>query len=168
MKQVKSCDELTGRMKDICLGNADLPIDTINKYRQQWGLGPLSIVYPVTGTMHLKRKEREQNGEPSLGRYPGTNLAIMLKKCGIPVNIGCGCEEWIVKMNTWGVEGCYKNRQEIIERLKEQASKLTTSQIIWTGVMLMWHGVRPTIGELVDEAIWSAANVIASDKGTLP
>jgi hypothetical protein len=30
--------------------------------------------------------------------------------------------------------------------------------------MLMWHGVRPTIGELVDEAIWSAANVIANEK----
>ena len=164
MKQVQSCDELTGRMRDICMGKADLPIDTINKYRQQWGLEPLSIVYPVTGTMHLKRKAVEQQDDLTLGRYPGTNLAIMLRKCGIPVNIGCGCEEWITKMNAWGVEGCYKNRQEIVDRLKEQASKLTTSQIVWTGIMLMWHGVRPTIGELVDEAIWSAANVIANEK----
>jgi hypothetical protein len=114
--------------------------------------------------MHLKRQALEQKNEPVFGRYPGTNLALLLKKCGIYVNVGCGCEEWINRMNAWGVEGCYKNRQEIVDRLKEQAGKLSTSQIVWTGIMLMWHGVRPTIGELVDEAIWSAANVIANEK----
>lgn len=110
-------------------------------------------------TIEQKRAELEE----SLGREPGTNLALLLKKCGIYVNVECGCEEWITKMNAWGVEGCYKHRQEIVDRLKEQASKLSTSQIVWTGIMLMWNGVRPTIGELVDEAIWSAANVIANE-----
>lgn len=67
-------------------------------------------------------------------------------------------------MNGWGVDGCYANRKEIVERLSEQAKKLTTSQIMWTGILMMWHGIRPTIGELVDEAIWAASNVIANEK----
>lgn len=67
-------------------------------------------------------------------------------------------------MNAWGVDGCYEHRQEIVDRLSEQAKKLSTAQMVWTGILMMWHGVRPTIGELVDEAIWSASNVIANEK----
>lgn len=96
--------------------------------------------------------------EPILGRFPGTNLAILLKKCGVIVNEGCNCESWIAQMNSWGVEGCWRNRQEIISRLSEKSKGLSTSQIVWTGILMMWRGMRPTIGELVDEAIWQSKN----------
>jgi hypothetical protein len=38
----EECKNLKGRMKDICNGDADLPLHVINKYRKFWGLEPFS------------------------------------------------------------------------------------------------------------------------------
>lgn len=107
---------------------------------------------------------RQAHDEPVFGKFPGTNLAMLLKRCGVPVKENCGCEEWIAKMNDWGPQGCYEHRQEIIDRLKQQASQLSSSQTVLqnmamyakVGILALWQGVVPTIGELVDEAIWQA------------
>lgn len=158
------------RQQEICSGKTSLPDEQRQKFiesmKAQAGIPSPVVKSPHSMppvTIHSPKLPKPQ-AEPVLGRYPGTNLAILLQKCGITVNTGCGCEEWINKMNNWGVDGCYANRREIVERLSEQAKKLTTSQIMWTGILMMWHGIRPTIGELVDEAIWAASNVIANEK----
>jgi hypothetical protein len=161
------CDKFDDHRRKICRGERpDLSVQVINNYRAHWGLEPLSVPSQpnIISNVYLKRQAANRDPEPILCRYPGTNLALLLKKCGVAVNTGCGCEEWIGKMNSWGVDGCYEHRQEIVDRLSEQARKLSTSQMVWTGILMMWHGIRPTIGELVDEAIWSASNVIANEK----
>ena len=87
---------------------------------------------------------------------PGTNLANLLKSCGVHVSVGCSCEPWIKQMDEWGVQGCVEHRQEIIDRLAEQSKRLSAKKIISAGILMMWNGVRPTIGALVDKAIAEA------------
>lgn len=98
------------------------------------------------------------DNDPKLGRYAGTNLAILLKACGIYVNDGCSCEEWIEKMNNWSIAENYEHRQEIIDHLKDRAKqeKMSIKKKFWTGVLIMWNGMLPMVSELVDEAIWQA------------
>ena len=38
---MKTCEELSGRLKEICTGEAELPLYKINAYRQMWELPPL-------------------------------------------------------------------------------------------------------------------------------
>lgn len=163
---------MSQRQHAICKGTAGIPEEErskiISAMKLRAGMPPEVTKVPrdphQSVTIHKPSKLPKNQIEPVLGRYPGANLAMLLQKCGVHVNTGCGCEEWIGKMNAWGVDGCYEHRQEIVDRLSEQAKKLSTSQMVWTGILMMWHGIRPTIGELVDEAIWSASNVIANEK----
>ena len=37
----RECDKFSGRLKSICLGETDLPLEKINAYRERWGLEPL-------------------------------------------------------------------------------------------------------------------------------
>lgn len=55
---------------------------------------------------------------------PGTELARILKRLGVRVKRGCGCQDWVRWMNAIGVAGCREpaNFAAIIERLKEQAT----------------------------------------------
>lgn len=53
---------------------------------------------------------------------PGTELKKLLRLFGIkPAQ--CGCEEWVRKMNQWGVEGCTQNTPQILDHLAKQAKK---------------------------------------------
>lgn len=133
-----------------------------------WGLPPIggkvSTAFStsrITATAYTAPPPTA-NTDLKLGRHPGTNLAILLQQCGIHVKTGCGCEEWINKMNTWGPQGCYEHRQEIVDRLKDRAKTVSVARIVYTGLLMMWKGMRPTVGELVDEAIWRAEDAIAN------
>ncbi len=101
--------------------------------------------------------------EPVLGRYAGTNLALLLKKVGIHVNDGCGgCEEWISNMNREGPEWCVENKPALVERLKTQAEQLRAKgelgvvKTVFTGVLMAYNGMWPTVSSLVDLAISKA------------
>ena len=53
---------------------------------------------------------------------PGTELARILKRLGVRVKRGCGCQDWVRWMNAIGVAGCRDNMPAIVARLKEQAT----------------------------------------------
>ncbi|MCR4414632.1 MAG: phosphoribosyltransferase domain-containing protein, partial [Thermoguttaceae bacterium] len=59
---------------------------------------------------------------PPLGG-PGTELHRLLDQWGIHGGDGCGCEAYARLMDAWGPEGCRQRRQEILDRLEEQAAK---------------------------------------------
>lgn len=101
----------------------------------------------------IRTRREFDSARPVLGKAPGTNLANLLKTCGVHVSIGCDCEPWIKQMDEWGVQGCVEHRQEIIDRLADQAKRLSAKKILSAGILMMWNGVRPTIGSLVDKAI---------------
>ncbi len=41
-QSLSECEKFPGRLGTICRGEADLPLGTINSYRERWGLNPLS------------------------------------------------------------------------------------------------------------------------------
>src|SRR5580698_4835308 len=60
--KLTSCDELTGRLRDICEGTVtDLSVRHCNVYRARWGLRPLPDCPP---------DEPVTPGLPSLGPQP--------------------------------------------------------------------------------------------------
>lgn len=51
-----SCEELVGRLREICEGRANLPLAKINAYRAAWGLAPLER-FPSNRPTALERVE---------------------------------------------------------------------------------------------------------------
>ena len=60
----EECKDLKGRMKDICNGDADLPLHVINKYRKFWGLEPFS------GALFKKEKNTKEKQKTRLKGVP--------------------------------------------------------------------------------------------------
>ena len=53
MADFPECDSMAGRLRQICRGEADLPLDgdnSINAYRVAWGLDPISSTSQVAPT----------------------------------------------------------------------------------------------------------------------
>lgn len=53
----------------------------------------------------------------------GDILHSTLKTFGIKPKEGCSCNSYRLQMNTWGVEGCIKNKDKIVEWLHKEATK---------------------------------------------
>jgi hypothetical protein len=85
---------------------------------------------------------------------PGTELKLLLASRGYTVRMkGCGCKDRIRKMDAWGVEGCRKRRQEIIEWLEESAKNAGWLERIVVTTPLVKDLARKKIYDLVNEAI---------------
>lgn len=53
---------------------------------------------------------------------PGDHLhRSILDRFGIAPEHGCECDDWIRKMNAWGVSGCREHRTQIVDWMIEQA-----------------------------------------------
>lgn len=168
------CEKLTGRRRAICRGEAGLPIDGkhgVNAYRKSWGIEPYpfneprqppqkSASKPVLKS--LKSMVMTESPDPQMGRYAGTNLAMLLKRFGVEVQTGCNCEEWIDKMNRWSPVENYLHRQEIVDRLKSQSEYLKQKgqlglfKQVRIAFLMLRNFNLPTVEELVDEAIYQA------------
>lgn len=90
---------------------------------------------------------------------PGTELKKIFASLGITNFKGCNCNSRIAQMNDWGVEGCERNRNQIIKWLESDAPKfgLTTklkaaSLVVVRGLAFKIDWSNPIPG-LVDEAI---------------
>jgi hypothetical protein len=99
------------------------------------------------------------------GYGPGTELAKMLADVGIDPPANCGCKATMREMDELGVEGCRKNRQAYIDRIKQNAEKWgwgklsTMHTLAGVGVKSMLNGLAWKVNwldpfpGLVDEAI---------------
>jgi hypothetical protein len=83
---------------------------------------------------------------------PGRELHELLEQLGFNIG-GCNCQEWIDRMNRWGVDGCREHRAEIIAHLEEEKDSATLTEKLKAGVLAIANGLPLTIGGLVDEAI---------------
>ena len=69
----------------------------------------------------LRDKYSGTNDFPMHG--PGTQLHELLARWGIKASEGCSCRGRMIQMNKWGIDGCEKNIETIVEWLKQEASK---------------------------------------------
>jgi hypothetical protein len=62
--------------------------------------------------------------QPQLQQGPGDHLHSLVRRYfGEQATLGCGCAEWINKLNAWGAAGCREHIDEIAERLLNQADE---------------------------------------------
>lgn len=63
------CTSLNGRKRDICQGVAGLPLETVNAYRERWGLAPLDEL-PERSAIVREPKPRKSGGCRTCGGGP--------------------------------------------------------------------------------------------------
>lgn len=54
----------------------------------------------------------------------GSELAKIIPEWAVKSREGCGCSDWTLKMDKWGVEGCERHRRSILSHLVLQSDKL--------------------------------------------
>lgn len=159
-----SCEQFRpgSRQRQICDGEADLPIKKINHYRASWGLGPLEVV-PETVRQTVVIHEGAQNvrvrrvDHRSLNRKcatcgprtsggPGTELLAIYKSAGVP---SCQqCRDLATKMNNWGVIECRKRLDEIIEDIFPRAKQWLAEKRSWTAAL---YGIAADVASFLSE-----------------
>jgi FkbM family methyltransferase len=100
-------------MHDIASGAAGLPVETAQRYREQWSAEGYTL--PEYDETAAARVIELQN-------RPGDVLhGILREEHGFRV-ASCKCQEWIDKMNAWGPSGCREHLTEIVDHLYDEAS----------------------------------------------
>lgn len=90
---------------------------------------------------------------------PGTELKAMLLEIGAKTTHGCGCNDLALTMDRLGVEGCRKEREHIVEKLRGNAAVLNLvefGRLAVSSLTATWiTSIHPfdRYGSLVDEAI---------------
>lgn len=128
---ISNCDELNGRLRDICRGTAKLPIDKVNCHREIWGLPPLSELPAPDPAVRVTPVASVRSTAPTkrcggCGSNPAQRTVIVPKTYGpgaelLAIHSEKGyphCEEcrtYAVKMNGWGVDGCRNRIPQIVE-----------------------------------------------------
>ena len=65
---------------------------------------------------------------------PGDHLhALIIQFTGETTKLGCGCKDRINQMNRWGVAGCIKNIDRIVNWMQEEATKRGWKSAKWLG-----------------------------------
>jgi len=130
------------RLREICEGAPDLPLEQINRYRDRWGMEPLKEdeVPPrqIPAVPHHKSKaapRRSRNGSKGCttcggkkppqpthkldGHGPGSKLLADFARAGTP-----HCEECLelaARMDAWGKQGCTEYLDEIVKDILPRA-----------------------------------------------
>lgn len=123
---MKTCDSLVGRMKDLCLGYGtdgrdDPPLAEVLAWRKRFE--KIGVEVPK---MTVPQKIRIQHAKPKelVGNFLKDRIQGLL---GIKSGKGCACKDLAEKMNSWGIDGCQKNRNEIINTLVKNKEILKIS-----------------------------------------
>jgi hypothetical protein len=90
---------------------------------------------------------------------PGNRLKEIIGSVGLEKTGGCRCDEMLVKMNAWGIDGCREHRAEIIAHLKAAYKETSWADFATASAKAIASGLAFSInpldpfGSLVDEAI---------------
>lgn len=95
---------------------------------------------------------------------PGTTLHdLLLDRFDLDMVQGCGCKQWIEKMNVWGPAGCREHLDEIVRKMLGEAErrkwklgdKPLLSAVARVGTLTPWgmRFARSWARKLVTEAI---------------
>ena len=132
------------RLREICEGTPDLPLDRVNQYRERWGMEPLTedevpprqiLAKSTPGHMSdTSRRKRSSNGaskgctscggkrkaapKPN-GWGPGSQLLKDFESAGVP---HCqDCIDLAGHMDRWGKRGCEKRLDQIVAEMLPRA-----------------------------------------------
>lgn len=102
------CNQLTGRMKEICQGTSGLSEEKRQAYLALWQKPSPHLI------------QSTETAPQVMWNLPGTCLKYILSKAGILNHEGCGCDDYAKLMDLWGVNTCEQKIEEIIAHLNSQ------------------------------------------------
>lgn len=151
---MSECDSKHGRLKEICEGRADVPLEVITRYRQRWGMTPLPVGFDLSQRERIRLAEKREvtarktggscsgcgsttttDRRPIVRRKPGPGFELkrIMKGKGLP---HCqACKDLAEKMDEWAVEGCKDRLEEIIEDIMPRARDWVEKQHPWASAL---------------------------------
>lgn len=85
--------------------------------------------------------------------FPGAELKRLFAGLQITKTDGCNCDEWISRMNAWGIAGCQEHRGEILTHLNKAYKSASNLTKIQAGFAAFSQGLPLTLEGLLDEAL---------------
>jgi len=147
---LSQCDSLPPGKRAIYRGESGITECRRQAFLRSWFIGNTDIKPVIPDPKKIAR----------LTRGVGTHLKLLLKELGVNSDLcGEGCGSFAAQMDGWGIEGCIKNREAILERLRQrykETSWKTSLNAAWqtivSGKVFEMNVLNP-IEWLVDEAI---------------
>lgn len=141
-----NCDQfpIGSRRREICAGTSGLTLAKTNSFRKKYDLPPLAavesiqrvpVIHAGAQSTKIKRVNNSSNRQCVTCRVappqgPGTELLSIWKKAGAA---SCQlCCEYAKKMDEWGVEGCRKRIDEIVEDVLPRVKQWLAEKKTWT------------------------------------
>jgi len=163
------------RKRQICTGEAQLPLAKINVYRASWGLLPLEdnsmsrpLVVIHSGTVKAESRRTQQPTrqascpcvKPKRKATAGPGFELLAIMAGRNVPSCQACKDQADKMNEWGVGECRKRISEIVEEIFPRAKDWIAKKNPWVHSLLPEIvediGLRLKLRSIVNEAIDAA------------
>lgn len=157
------CDQLIGRLRELCEGTANLPLPIINKYREHWGQPPLTEeTRPVVYVEPIHKTRQKTLRLDGIG--PGSELIRMYTEKGMP---HCeACYQLACLMDAWGPDECTARLDGIVADIFPRAKQWVAENRPWINRLLPAIVKDPEIHRRirsdVAEAIASSRMLIAS------
>lgn len=127
---------------------------------------PISTKRSCTGVVKSSKTivtmgNREQIAQPltieqKIGVGPGTELTRLIPDFFSSAD--CGCKNFAKLMNSWGVDGCRENKQQIIDRLVEQSNNTVLLKLFPDGVTSI------VASKMIDKAIKNYEERVNNEK----
>lgn len=73
-------------------------------------------------------RKTSSHNQPAPSGGPGTELEAIIPK--FFATAGCNCKSYARKMDRWGVEGCRKRYDRIVDRLVREAGKVRVIKLL--------------------------------------
>jgi hypothetical protein len=135
--------KLVGRQHDIASGRSGLSAYKVAKYREQFAT--LGFELPALDVKNVIRNSvrANQHREP-VGTALKSRIEGLLK---IKSGKGCGCQNLATQMDGWGIAGCERERETIVNALVSNRDMLVESLKDWMG------SVAGSIASVVPDAV---------------
>lgn len=146
----------SSREVEICQGTSGLSTFQWEQYLKGWGeLHKGAPAATVPGPKVISTPRRKLYKKATL---VGNKLANRIAGLSVTSGAGCGCKDYVKKMNAWGIEGCEQRKATIINHLVSQkevlASAIKDSNIPGCGLLASLLNTRAATPILRQGASW--------------
>jgi hypothetical protein len=105
-----------------------------------------------TSSLHAANKLPPLVPPPPPKHGVGSELAALFAEYGIVKRSGCGCNDWIGRMNAWGPSGCGEHREEILAHLRKSYDLTTFWERARAAAVAWLNGLPTSLPAVLDEA----------------
>lgn len=155
MDDFPECEQFTGYKRRICRGETDHKIsgrNSINEYREHWGLGPIDGGVKSTPLNTGSNPNIRRPQQPRRPGGVGTELKKILTSWWITACGSCGSHAKTMDKN--GIEWCEANIPMIVGWMKEEAANRHVGWVASLTELVPAFGMSPE--HLVQKAIRNA------------